>query len=513
MFGDCPLLISLDLSSFDTSNVQSMNYMFFNCKSLSEIDLSSFYTNALKSAVYMFQNCYNIEYINFKNYNEQNEELTVANMLDTIIENIVICIDEGINMVNKSKIEIAKKLCPTIDCSGDYKAHQKKIIAETNTCIENCNDFKYENGHKCYSTCPEGADFCRPEDSTIYVETTNIATTIKNEEGNNLITSNIITTIINEEGKIITTNHITNTVSYNNLLNSNNYLITSIPTINKDSHEKIDIYETISLTNNPKITESDKYIFDTSYLSNILPIDKSVKYVLHSSSLFDSNKLTEEKTNINLYNITGLNNEEIYLSIIRDLAKNALQLNEKGIIIEGNDNFFYQIITSENENEEIENKNSTNQLSKIDLGECENLLKDHYRLSRNISLIILKFEKITNISMDRFIQYEVYEPINITKLNLSICDNMTIDIYTPVVLSEELLNLYNELKNMGYDLFDINSAFYQDICVPFTTPNGTDVLLDDRINYYYHNNELLCQSNCKFSDYSVESQLLKCECV
>ena len=49
--------------------------------------------------------------------------------------------------------------------------------------------------------------------------------------------------------------------------------------------------------------------------------------------------------------------------------------------------------------------------------------------------------------MDRFIQYEVYEPINITKLNLSICDNMTIDIYTPVVLSEELLNLYRMGEN------------------------------------------------------------------
>ena len=43
---------------------------------------------------------------------------------------------------------------------------------------------------------------------------------------------------------------------------------------------------------------------------------------------------------------------------------------------------------------------------------------------------------------------------------------------------------------MGYNFFDINSDFYQDICVPYTSPNGTDVLLDDRINYYYYNDEL-----------------------
>ena len=65
---------------------------------------------------------------------------------------------------------------------------------------------------------------------------------------------------------------------------------------------------------------------------------------------------------------------------------------------------------------------------------------------------------------------------------------------------------------MGYDLFDINSAFYQDTCVPFKSPYGTDVLLNDRIAYYYHNNELICQSNCKPTNYSIESQYLKCDC-
>ena len=65
---------------------------------------------------------------------------------------------------------------------------------------------------------------------------------------------------------------------------------------------------------------------------------------------------------------------------------------------------------------------------------------------------------------------------------------------------------------MGYDLFDINSAFYQDICIPFKSPYGTDVLLTDRISYYYNNNETICQSNCKHSNYSMDSQYLKCDC-
>ena len=65
---------------------------------------------------------------------------------------------------------------------------------------------------------------------------------------------------------------------------------------------------------------------------------------------------------------------------------------------------------------------------------------------------------------------------------------------------------------MGYDLFNINSSFYQDICVTYKSSDGTDVLLTDRINTYYKNDETLCQSNCNFSDYLMDSQYLKCDC-
>ena len=43
------------------------------------------------------------------------------------------------------------------------------------------------------------------------------------------------------------------------------------------------------------------------------------------------------------------------------------------------------------------------------LGECENILKDHYKINKNISLLIMKFEKVTtNISSERSLLYKVY---------------------------------------------------------------------------------------------------------
>ena len=213
-------------------------------------------------------------------------------------------------------------------------------------------------------------------------------------------------------------------------------------------------------------------------------------------------------------NISIINNEEIYQKVINEILKNYSASEGKELLIKGEDNFVYQITTTDNDKNTLNgNKNNTyNNVSKIDLGYCENILKEYNNIESNISLIMIKFEKITNISKERILQYEIYEPYNKTKLNLSLCDNTTISIYSPVILSNKLTQLYKEIENMGYDLFDINSAFYQDICIPFKSPNGTDVLLADRISYYFHNNETICQSNCKMSNYSFESQYLKCDC-
>ena len=79
-------------------------------------------------------------------------------------------------------------------------------------------------------------------------------------------------------------------------------------------------------------------------------------------------------------------------------------------------------------------------------------------------------------------------------------------------LDEETKKLYEQMKESGYDMFDINDPFYQDICTPFDSENGTDVLLTDRINDIYNNENTQCQSNCQLSYYNAESKYLNCTC-
>ena len=485
MFADCHSLTSLDISNFDTSSVLNMGLMFSECLGISELNLSNFDISSVADMSGMFSTCENIEYINLNKYSESSS-LVIGYFLNLVPENIVICIDEN-NNVDKIKEILSSKLCPSIDCSENWKEHKKKLIDGNNeTCADDCSDFKYENNDICYATCPEGVDFCQPETTcieaikvpTTYVDTTNIDTT------------NIIITHKSEEK--ISTEYL-KSYSTNNFFNKDS----SSTDIAEQNHISEIVSSKNYLTNSLNIDTTHKEISMSSYIAynSINKIDFSTEIIIKT-----------EKT------IKGENNEEIYHQIIDKLLEEQSN-SEEGAIVEGKDDFIYQLTTSENEKGFLDGtNNATNKLSIIDLGECENILKDYYHINKSASLIILKFEKKTNISSERTLQYEVYNPFNKEKLNLSICDDTTIDIYIPVVLSEELQNLYNELKDLGYDLFDSNSPFYQDICTPFKSPDGTDVPLSDRYDYYFNNNETLCQSNCKFSEYSFESKYLKCEC-
>ena len=60
MFENCYALKSFDLTSFDTSNVTNMGFMFCFCSSLSSLDLSNFDTSKVSDMDYLFYNCSNL---------------------------------------------------------------------------------------------------------------------------------------------------------------------------------------------------------------------------------------------------------------------------------------------------------------------------------------------------------------------------------------------------------------------------------------------------------------------
>ena len=72
MFRGCEDLTSLDLSSFNTANVENMSFMFDECSSLTSLNLSSFNTASVTSMSYMFSDCSSLTSLNLSSFDTAN---------------------------------------------------------------------------------------------------------------------------------------------------------------------------------------------------------------------------------------------------------------------------------------------------------------------------------------------------------------------------------------------------------------------------------------------------------
>ena len=203
-----------------------------------------------------------------------------------------------------------------------------------------------------------------------------------------------------------------------------------------------------------------------------------------------------------IFHLNATNKNILIYDLITQKAIQNYTMNES-MIIEGDNNYIYELTNTFNDN----NNNSQYDLSTIDLGECENILKRENEIDQNIPLILLKLEKTGEVASNRNIQFEVYHPITKKKLDISVCDQ--IDFYIPVNLDKKTLDLYLDLQNYGYDLFNPNDSFYQDVCAYYTTENGTDVLLSDRKKYFFNDTETSCQKGYDVLRFS-NVRILKC---
>ena len=61
MFGNCEALRDLNVSNFDTSKADDMHCMFCGCHSLKQLDVSSWSTSLCNSLASIFSNCYSLE--------------------------------------------------------------------------------------------------------------------------------------------------------------------------------------------------------------------------------------------------------------------------------------------------------------------------------------------------------------------------------------------------------------------------------------------------------------------
>ena len=155
----------------------------------------------------------------------------------------------------------------------------------------------------------------------------------------------------------------------------------------------------------------------------------------------------------------------------------------------------YAITTPENQ------KNNTNKnISKINLGKCENRLKEIYHINENESLIIFKIDYYEEGLLIPIVEYEVYSKKK-GKLDLNYCKDIKINIDFPVVIDEK-----EEFK------YNYRSKYYNDVCFTYTKDNKTDISLYDRKKEFTEKNMSLCESKCEYNGYDIDTKRASCEC-
>ena len=226
-------------------------------------------------------------------------------------------------------------------------------------------------------------------------------------------------------------------------------------------------------------------LYDFEYNSNT----KTKKCLNSAKEEEDINKRNEEF-------------QSIYKELQSQISPNKSQIRET-------ENAIFQISSL------TEQKNNDNpNISSIDLRECEAILKNKSGLSEDEDLIVYKIDIKNDDSSQTYVQYEIYNPKTLNIIPLDECKDIPISVNVPVNLDENTLNVYNSLSQSGYNLFNINDDFYNDICSTYTTENGTDLTLADRKNIIYDKtgNINLCQQGCTLKEYNITTKKSQCNC-
>lgn len=147
MFLGCSSLESLDLSSFDISNVTDMNNMFYGCTNLKDINLSNFNSEYITSIYKMFVGCSNLTTLDISSLNI-NDDISCEGMFSECNKlNGIRCTSIFYNWIYKNK-EILQ--CPDNminDCqyylvdTEEIKTGLNQIITTTPS-VENEDNYK-----------------------------------------------------------------------------------------------------------------------------------------------------------------------------------------------------------------------------------------------------------------------------------------------------------------------------------------------------------------------------------
>ena len=526
MFSYSISLISLNISNFNTSLVETMVNMFENCISLVSIDISKFNTSLVKDMRNMFCECKLITYLNLSSFNTMN-----VLYFDGILYgcNSLVKIDLLFNTSSGISMRYIFSDCYSL-VSLNLSLFDTSSVLYMDNMFYNCSSLisldlsNFETSEVCsmdqmFSMCSSLKYLDISKFNTSSVITMDYmfeyCLSLKSLDLSSFDTSKVIRM----------TNMFSNCISLESLdlstFNTSNVIDMSYMFYNCENLKYINLenfFETNELIVNEMfsfIPEDIVYCINEEKASKINELLKEKKISIKDCSTNWKNNLG--LTIINICNTSNffegsckINNSNVeekkfigekIINDIMDGSIDTLLLNiveNKISYIIKEESQIYQISTISYQKE---NKDSN--LTIIDLGKCENILKKANGIDENEELIIFKIDNFFQGFNIPIIEYVLFNQNGNLKLNLSYCDETRVKYYIPLSLSINQNELYK---------YNSSSQFYNDGCYQYTSEYGTDMTLYDRKNDYNEKNLSLCEVNCLFKGYNSKTLKVECEC-
>ena len=194
--------------------------------------------------------------------------------------------------------------------------------------------------------------------------------------------------------------------------------------------------------------------------------------------------------------------------LLKIILNNLQRFKNKDLIIEGIK--IYSQVYSIDDSEYVNNLAYQNSLSQAYLSEsCINKLISFYNLSDSSEITMVKID-LNNTSTEYINNAEFFLFNSDDKeLDSSLCNDI---IMKKPILDTDVLDIEKAkyAKEQGYDIYNSNDAMFNDICTPFTSENGTDVPIQNRIEDYYQN-DILCEKSNIYEEIDYEKETVECK--
>ena len=316
----------------------------------------------------------------------------------------------------------------------------------------------------------------------------------------------------------ISSSYLVNEASY--LENSTNYMSpiksSSISNIQYSESEINNTLSKIETTMQEILSSTHKKEIELTSLKTefTTPIEDTIS--LQPSSIIYNGQLNLNNTGINLTKIKNTSLSEFKAQIMKRSILSLINAVDSSEIIDGSDFIaLIFLLDSINPKEQIEKG-----ISAIDLGNCTNVLKEHYHINKDEYLYVLNIESKRNKSEENIdsnsfilwknVQIEIYDKSG-NILDLSICKE-DIKVMNYIGDADELnLELAKSLSEEGIDVFNAKDDYFNDLCKDYSNVNKIDIIINDRRNDIYKN-ATFCQKGCSYSGINYDLKAANCMC-